>query len=223
MKRNPFVMCLTNVVAADITANGLLALGARPAMISEASEARQLAALADAVLVNVGTLNPEQAATMLAAVEACTEHHVPWVLDPVGCPLLEYRGKFVARLLASANLAAPAVIRGNNAEIDYLRAEFPRLDMPILSTGALDFIYHHGVQVATRAGGTDMMTRVTGVGCLQGAVCAALLGRGMEPLAAVEEASRLFKENGAAVAKITHAPGTFRALFIDALANDNEN
>lgn len=68
MKSDPFVLCLTNTVAANFTANVLLAIGAKPAMIEEPSEAAELAAVADAVLVNVGTLTPAQAEVMRAAV-----------------------------------------------------------------------------------------------------------------------------------------------------------
>jgi hydroxyethylthiazole kinase len=47
---------MTNDVVQTFTANVLLALGASPAMVIEAEEAEQFAAIADALLVNVGTL-----------------------------------------------------------------------------------------------------------------------------------------------------------------------
>ena len=39
MRECPLVLCLTNTVAANFTANCLLAIGAKPAMIDEPCEA----------------------------------------------------------------------------------------------------------------------------------------------------------------------------------------
>jgi hydroxyethylthiazole kinase len=53
--RSPLTHCMTNDVVQTFTVNVLLALGASPAMVIE-EEAEQFAAIADALLVNVGTL-----------------------------------------------------------------------------------------------------------------------------------------------------------------------
>ncbi|HSC79325.1 MAG TPA: hydroxyethylthiazole kinase, partial [Chitinolyticbacter sp.] len=53
---HPLTHVLTNEVVQEITANVLLAVGAAPAMIVAREEAGAFAALAGAVLVNVGTL-----------------------------------------------------------------------------------------------------------------------------------------------------------------------
>ena len=54
MRKDPLVLCLTNSVATNFTANCLWAIGAKPAMIDEPCEAEELARLADAMLVNLG-------------------------------------------------------------------------------------------------------------------------------------------------------------------------
>lgn len=54
--RSPLTHCMTNDVVQTFTANVLLALGASPAMVIEAEEAEQFAGMADALLINVGTL-----------------------------------------------------------------------------------------------------------------------------------------------------------------------
>ena len=129
MKSDPFVLCLTNTVAANFTANVLLAIGAKPAMIEEPSEAAELAALADAVLVNVGTLTPAQAEVMRAAVAVLagpvptdSAGSIPWVLDPVGVQFLSYRRQFVFELIQRK----PTLIRGNHAEIEFLAGSVPK-------------------------------------------------------------------------------------------------
>ena len=56
------VICLTNDVVKNFTANGLLAVGASPAMSSCIEDLEDLLPYAKALLVNIGTVNPELAA-----------------------------------------------------------------------------------------------------------------------------------------------------------------
>ena len=217
MKKDPFVLCLTNTVAANFTANVVLAIGAKPAMIQEPSEAAELAAVADAILVNVGTLTPTQAETMRAAV-AVASGSVPWVLDPVGIQSLTYRREFVFELLNSK----PSLIRGNHAEIDTLMGSVPSLkgSVPILSTGKVDKIWGMGPQIGPLEvqGGEPMLQQVTATGCAQGAICAVMLGRGLSPFDAAVQSSKLMKFAGQRAFDHAQAPGSFQIALIDALA-----
>jgi len=231
MNKNPLVMCLTNVVAADFTANALLAIGAKPAMVEEPTEAAELATKADAVLINLGTVHPRQAEAMRAAIsvvgtdpKAGTDPKmvgtVPWVLDPVACHLLTYRYKLAAEFIAQK----PTIIRGNHAEIDFLRNYLPEMGtVPILSTGEIDRVYDppfstSNLQPSTLIlGGVPMLQMVTATGCTQGAICAAFLGRGLSPVAAAESASRLMKRAGELAWSKAKQPGSFKVALIDAL------
>ncbi len=68
----PLVHCITNDVVQNFTANVLLALGASPAMVVDTEEAAQFAAIADALLINLGTLTHPQQQAMRAAIDgAC--------------------------------------------------------------------------------------------------------------------------------------------------------
>jgi hydroxyethylthiazole kinase len=68
--RSPLTHCMTNDVVQTFTANVLLALGASPAMVIEAEEAEQFAGIADALLINVGTLTSPRAQSMRRAIES---------------------------------------------------------------------------------------------------------------------------------------------------------
>lgn len=223
----PLVMCLTNTVAAEFTANALLAVGAKPAMVEEQSEAVELASKADAVLVNLGTVHPRQAEVMRASISALLNSSAstsdlnsskPWVLDPVACHLLKYRGKLAKEFISRK----PTVIRGNHAEIDYLIETVPdRMgSVSILSTGEVDRIFASAANLRPStfiSGGVPMLQTVTATGCAQGAICAALLGRGLSPFAAAEAASRLMKRAGEIAWEKAKSPGSFRVAMIDAL------
>src|SRR6185436_6743168 len=67
-ERRPRVHCITNAVAQNFTANILLAAGAVPSMTIAQKEVRAFAARADALLINLGTFDPERQKASLAAV-----------------------------------------------------------------------------------------------------------------------------------------------------------
>ena len=79
----PLVHCMTNDVVQEITADVLLAAGASPAMIIDEHESADFAAIADALLINVGTITEKRLCAMNLAIEAANKKSMPWVLDPV--------------------------------------------------------------------------------------------------------------------------------------------
>src|SRR3979411_422388 len=98
--RRPRVHCITNAVAQNFTANMLLAAGAVPSMTIASDEIAVFVARADALLVNLGTLDPERRGAIEIAIATAGER-VPWILDPV----------FVDRSLPRAGFASALVAR----------------------------------------------------------------------------------------------------------------
>ena len=210
MKQDPLVLCLTNSVAANCTANCLLAIGAKPAMVEEPSEAEELASVADALLVNLGTVTERQAEAMRRAIKVANEKGVPWVLDPVGVQLLSFRRQLALEFVG----LCPAIIRGNHAEIDTLGP----VDYVTLATGAIDTIQQsNNPNNQTISGGVPMLQAVTATGCAQGGICAAFLGRGQPPQDAAVSASKLMKRAGEVAWKRAKTPGSFQVALVDAL------
>lgn len=216
-EKSPLVMCLTNTVAANFTANCLLAVGAKPAMIEEPEEAAELANVANAVLVNVGTVTARQADVMRAAIASCNAHGVPWALDPVAADKIAFRRRLVLEFLAQK----PALVRGNRDEIDFLLKTVPGLkgSIPLLATAAVDELWPTGATGATQriAGGVAMLQSVTATGCAQGALCAAFLGAGAAPDEALLQASHLMKRAGERAWETAKTPGSFQVALVDAL------
>ena len=82
-------------------------------MVIAAEESADFAAIADSLLINVGTVTPADAEGMTVAARSAHAAGTPWVLDPVAVGALRYRTDFVATLLEHR----PTVIRGNASEI----------------------------------------------------------------------------------------------------------
>ncbi|MDR0353168.1 MAG: hydroxyethylthiazole kinase [Opitutaceae bacterium] len=234
--RCPLTHCMTNGVVKEFTANVLLAVGASPAMIEHAEEAREFATMADALLVNLGTLDDAQMEAMRGAIPAYRRAGKPWVLDPVAVGALGVRTRF-AREIAGCQ---PALIRGNASEIiglcgrasrgrgtdsgdgaeealDAARELAARTGAVVLATGAVDYATD-GARVRSCANGHVWMTRVTGAGCAQGALAAAFAAVCGERLVAALAAAVVMAVAGESAAARTAGPGGFRVALVDELS-----
>src|SRR6476620_11503388 len=114
--RRPRVHCITNAVAQNFTANMLLAAGAVPSMTIAQKEVRAFAARADALLINLGTFDPERQKASLAAIGVANKAGIPWVLDPVFIDRSPPRAAFARKLVA----LKPRALRLNLAEFGAL-------------------------------------------------------------------------------------------------------
>ena len=110
----PLVHNITNFVVMNPTANILLALGASPVMAHSRQEVADMAGLAGALVLNIGTLSEAWIEAMLLAAQAANGHGIPVILDPVGAGATAYRTQTALRILREADVA---VIRGNASEV----------------------------------------------------------------------------------------------------------
>ena len=212
---SPLVHCMTNDVVQTFTANVLLAVGASPAMVIDPREAAQFAAIADALLINVGTLTEDRAVAMRAAVEHARQAGKPWTLDPVAVGALTVRTAFCHELLA----LQPATIRGNASEILALAgmsAGGRGVDTTDTAAAALPAAQALARRLASVAGGNPLMTRVVGTGCALSAVVAASAALPGDRLENVAAACGLMKQAGEIAAR-QGGPGSFIPAFLDAL------
>ncbi len=237
--RPPLVHCLTNEVVQEITANVVLAIGASPAMVVAEQEVSEFSPIADALLINVGTLYPERARAMRTAVVAANQSGVPWVLDPVAVGALGYRRQFVQELLS----LSPAAVRGNASEILALTGydtlgrgadstdsseaaleaarQLAKKNQTIVAvTGKTDYVTD-GTKTWSLAYGDVLMTRVVGTGCALSAVVAAFCAQKEHMLDAVASACAIVALSGGVAAKSAAGPGSFVPYFIDALYKIN--
>jgi hydroxyethylthiazole kinase len=231
----PLVHCLTNIVVAQFTANVLLAVGASPAMVENAIESGPFATVAGAVLVNLGTLSAEREVAMRAAASAAHENSRPWVFDPVAVGALPHRTTFATGLLEFH----PAVVRANASEVMSLAGsevsgrgvdslarseeaikaaiQLARAQSCVVAvSGAVDYVTD-GEDVVEVAGGSRLLTRITGTGCALGALVAAFVAVERNVLFATAAASAVFKTAGEAAARGKPGPGMFAVGLIDQL------
>ena len=105
---------VTNNVVTNFTANGLLALGASPVMAYAREEAADMAKIAGALVLNIGTLSRESVESMIIAGKSANEHGVPVIFDPVGAGATPFRTESAQAIMREVKVSA---VRGNAAEI----------------------------------------------------------------------------------------------------------
>ena len=90
--QQPLVHHITNYVTVNDCANITLAIGASPIMADAAEEAAEIAAMASAVVLNIGTLNARTIPSMIEAGRCANRRGAPVILDPVGAGASRLRG-----------------------------------------------------------------------------------------------------------------------------------
>ncbi len=221
-ERRPRVHCITNAVAQAFTANMLLAAGAVPSMTIAPKEVKAFAARADAVLINLGTFDPERQKASLAAIGVANQAGTPWVLDPVFIDRSPPRAAFAKTLVAKK----PRALRLNRAEFgalsagkidDAALARFAKARQTVIGlTGERDLV-RDASRLAIIANGHPLMARVTAMGCAASALTAAFLAVESDAFAAVAAALLCFGVAGGLAGERASGPGSFPAALIDAL------
>ena len=240
--RRPLIHHITNFVVMNATANITLCMGALPVMAQAKEEVEEMVAAASALVLNLGTLWPEQVDAMVVAGRRANQLSIPIVLDPVGSGATQLRTKSAHRLLEELSIT---VVRGNVAEVAALAGmeamirgvesmESPgeasavalrfarRFRCVTAVTGPIDVITD-GVRLIRVANGHPMMSTVTGTGCMATSVVAACAGVEKDPTMAAVAALAAYGLAGQIAAKQAQGPGTFQIHLYDALANLTED
>jgi hydroxyethylthiazole kinase len=221
--RRPRVHCITNTVVQELTANVLLAAGAIPSMTTSSEEIGYFVSGADVLLVNLGTLDKERRDAIEIALEVARDDGIPWVLDPVLIDRSEPRAE-LARLIA---LKEPRVVRANAAEFGALAQAEPTpeaLDKFALDhitvaacTGAVDLV-SSGAKRVRIENGHPYMAQVTGIGCAESALVAAMVAVEDDEFVAAVAGLLLMGVVGEIAAEIARGPGSFGVALIDTIA-----
>jgi len=83
-ERRPLVHNITNLVVTSVTANATLAIGASPVMSQAVEEVADMVQAAGALVLNIGTLDPNLIDAMVVAGRTANRLDIPVILDPVG-------------------------------------------------------------------------------------------------------------------------------------------
>jgi hydroxyethylthiazole kinase len=233
---SPLVHSITNYVVMNTTANALLALGASPIMAHAEQEMHDIVNIADALVINIGTLSDPWIQSMFRAAQKAKERNIPIILDPVGAGATGYRTQTVRDLIKAV---PPTIIRGNASEImaisggdartkgvdsadlseaavDNAQQLFSTTGSVICISGEIDYILG-GDDIIKVKNGHSLMTRVTGLGCTATALCGAFAVVNDHYQVAAAHAMTVMGITGEIAAEISHGTGSMQMNFLDTL------
>lgn len=237
-RKKPLILNLTNYVTMDFMANSLLALGAAPMMTVCHEELEELIQLASCVNINIGTLDKSFIERCNLSAKIAHQYQKPIVLDPVGAGASHIRTTTAKQLMLFST-----IIKGNASEIMALatlnkktygvestnttqEAKESALTLSnenrstIVISGEIDFITN-GKRTEIVPYGSNLMSRVTGMGCILSAIISAFRSVLTDDFEASLLATYYFALCGELTAKTTNSPSTFRVHFIDNLYTED--
>jgi hydroxyethylthiazole kinase len=209
-------------------------------MVDVVDEAYNFARISGALYVNFGTYIRDQEVSATEAVLGARAAKRPIVVDPVGCGAIRGRIGILAHL---HEIGGIDIIKGNGGEILALagrEAKVKGVDSDgeaegieeavtalarqyrcvVAATGKVDVV-SDGEGLVRISNGVEMLTRITGAGCMAGALCAAAAA------AAAQTGGGMFSAALAALAVMGIAgelawekarlPGSFRIALIDSI------
>jgi hydroxyethylthiazole kinase len=239
-RRRPLIHCITNYITTNDCANILLSFGASPAMCDARDEAYDFARISGALYINFGTYMKEQEAAAVEAALGARAAKRPIVVDPVGCGAIRRRIGILDHLhevagidLIKGNMGEIMTLAGKDAEVKGVDSEgaIPGIEEAVnllavkyrcvaAATGRVDVV-SDGKRLARISNGVEMLTRITGAGCMTGALCgaaAAVADPGAGGLfAAAVAAIAVMGMAGEMAFEKARLPGSFRVALIDSV------
>jgi hydroxyethylthiazole kinase len=235
-EKRPLIHNITNYVVMQYTANALLALGASPVMAHAVEEMEEMASLADALVLNIGTLSGPWIEGMLVAGRTASRRKIPIILDPVGAGATTLRTSTAVRLLDECRVT---VLRGNASEVlavakgaggtrgvdavhkvedavEAARDWAHTRGVVVAITGAVDHVTDGGALRRVH-NGHPLMRRITGSGCTATTVIGAFCAVNANAVEATVSALAFYGLAGEYAARAGSLPGTFGVGLIDML------
>lgn len=228
-EKRPLVHSITNFVVMNETANATLCIGALPIMAHASEEVEEMVSMANALVLNIGTLAPDWVDAMELAGKRANEKGIPVILDPVGAGATKLRTDASKRLLDNVKVS---IIRGNTAEIatlagwsaeirgvesistDGMTAESLKqfasdIGCTVAATGPIDLV-SDGKQCASIRNGDTMLSKVVGTGCMSNVIVGAFASVEPDPFIAAIGGLVCFEVAGEIAAHDNiDKPGTF--------------
>jgi len=236
-QRAPLVHHLTNWVTINDCAQVTRHWGCLPVMAHAIEEVEEMAAIAGALVLNIGTLTPGLIDAMAKAAVAANKKGIPVVLDAVGAGATKLRTESCRRLLHAARID---VIKGNAGEIATLagvQAEVRGVESISTAGDAFDFarelakdrnavvaitgktdIVSDGKRTFALDYGHPLMGRVVGTGCVGTSTLGCFAAVSPDLTLAAAAALGAYGIAGERAAKRSEGPGDFFKNFFNEIA-----
>ncbi len=232
----PVVHHLTNWVTIYDCANIVKALGGSPVMAHAQEEVAQMAKIAAALVLNIGTLTVDFVEAMKIAALSANEKGIPVVLDVCGAGATQLRDQKSFELLDKVRID---IIKGNSSEIARISGESVKTKgvdatqvdknmievakelarkrkCTVVITGKEDIVASEEKFYLIK-NGDPLMARIVGTGCMATSVIGTFAAVERNLAYAAAAGLVCFEIAAECAAKSSSGPGTFRENLFDCI------
>jgi hydroxyethylthiazole kinase len=233
----PVVHHLTNWVTIYDCASIVKTFGASPVMAHAPEEVEEMAGLASALVLNIGTLTVELVEAMKRAARRANARGIPVVLDACGAGATRLRDVKAQELLDEVRID---ILKGNASEMARLAGEDVTtrgVDASKVSknlaevaqglararrctaviTGAVDVVSDGKVTLRV-SNGHPLMASVVGTGCMAASVIGTFAAVGPDRVRAAAAGLACYEIAAEHAARACEGPGSFKVALFDAVA-----
>jgi hydroxyethylthiazole kinase len=237
-EQKPVVHHLTNWVTIYDCANVVKVLGGSPVMAHAPQEVAEMAGIASALVLNIGTLTVDFVEAMKIAAESANKKNIPVVLDVCGAGATKLRDQKCFELLDSSHIS---IIKGNASEIarigghavqtkgvdagnvsanlaDLAGSLAKSRNCTVVITGREDIV-SNGEKCYRIKNGHPMMANIVGTGCMAASVIGTFAAVDTDYVRSSASALVCFEIAAELAVQKSQGPGTFKEQLFDALYN----
>ncbi len=234
----PVVHHLTNWVTIYDCANIVKVFGASPVMAHAREEVADMAGIASALVLNIGTLTVDFVEAMKLAAAAANRKGIPVVLDVCGAGATRLRDDSCFEILDEVRVD---IIKGNASEIARIAGEevqtkgvdaaFVEKNLQevasglarkrrctVVITGAEDIVADENRAVLVK-NGHPMMANIVGTGCMAASVIGTFAAVEKDTVSASVAGLVCYEVAAEIAAPKARGPGSFKELLFDAAFN----
>jgi len=236
--QKPIVHHLTNWVTIYDCANIVKVFGASPVMAHAKEEVADMAGIASALVLNIGTLTLDFVEAMLLAAKSANSKGIPVVLDVCGAGATKLRDDACFRILDEVRID---IIKGNASEISRIAGEdvhsrgvdateveknlqevamrlAKRRKCVVVITGVEDIVADEERVVLVK-NGHPIMAKIVGTGCMAASVIGTFAAVEKDLVNASVAGLVCYEIAAEVAAKEAKGPGTFKEKMFDAVYN----
>jgi hydroxyethylthiazole kinase len=232
----PVIHHLTNWVTIYDCANIVKVFGASPVMAHAKEEVAEMAGIASALVLNIGTLTTDFVEAMLLAAKAANLKGIPVILDVCGAGATKFRDDACFKILNDVRVD---IIKGNASEIARIAGEnvqtkgvdaaaveknlqevasglAKKRSCTVVITGVEDIVADEK-RVVRVLNGHPMMANIVGTGCMATSVIGTFAAVEKDPVAASVAALVCYEIAAEIAAREAKGPGSFKEKLFDAV------
>lgn len=203
----PLIHCITNPISINDCANAVLAVGAKPIMAEHPKEVAKITSMASVLAVNLGNITDARINSIMISGKTSLENNIPSVIDAVGVTCSDIRLELAKEYInvcrpavIKGNISEIKVLNGlssdaagidvsdkdtfssdNEVKMKYtgelVKALAKKTNSVVVATGVVDTI-SDGCEVYYIQNGCEMMSSITGTGCMLNVLIASYISAG---------------------------------------------